>query len=69
MLHLILQGRQDFPGDDGAEPYLLQWVYGNVAHAGTGASCRFLLWLGYRGQASRTRCCAPSAAVGKDEEH
>jgi hypothetical protein len=29
------QSWHDFPGDGGAEIYLLQWIYGNVAHAPT----------------------------------
>ncbi|KAL4443541.1 hypothetical protein ABPG75_011278 [Micractinium tetrahymenae] len=33
--HLSHKSWHDFPGDGGAEVYLLQWVYGNVAHAPT----------------------------------
>ena len=34
---LLLQSWNDFEGDGEAETYLLQWIYGNVAHAPTGA--------------------------------
>ncbi len=39
---ICLQSWHDFPADGSAEIYLLQWVYGNVAHAGTGVRrCSF----------------------------
>ena len=37
LLLLLLQSWHDFPAEGSAEVYLMQWVYGNVAHAPTGA--------------------------------